>query len=642
MKLKTYSIAVLLGAALLIANSANAQWSLTGNAGTNASTNFIGTTDNVAFKVRTKNAVRVTVTGSGNVGIGTGSPKARLEVAANAAGSVTPSFRAYQSNCGAACGQVNGSALQLVNSNTSGVENGARMSFADPINVTNNDDGASSISLVNRNSASGYGGLGFSTRNATGLGERMRINANGNVGVGTASPSAQLHTTGTVRLQGLSGGGNRAVKVDADGNLFAGDNVQLITSTNDSDKICPVYTGTPQPVTSYITLSGLPTNVSSSSISITIQSAPPVQITLYAPNGDAVGIFSSSASYNLSNETFTDEAVATFPFFPTPHNGNTWKPSPPGFNGLGGGTINPNGTWSLVITSYNPSHADGITGWSIKVKTGLDNYLPKWKDGSLQAKSNVYDDGINVGIGTKSPTEKLTVYNGTTTGTYTTSGWVSSSDAKLKTNIKPLESALDKITKLQGVSYNWKNNPEANGQIGFIAQEVEKVFPEVVVIDKNGNYGLAPQNLTAPIIESIKELNKKLEVKDAIIDDLQKQNASINAQLNDMKSCVESLCSASTSNAESRVDVANETDALFQNQPNPFNSITTIRYSVVKGNAQIIIRDLSGNTIKSFNLAQSGKGQVTVNANELAQGTYTYTLVVNENAVDTKLMVITK
>src|SRR5262249_22919607 len=49
--------------------------------GTNASTNFIGTTDNVAFKIRTNNVVRMTVTTGGKVGIGTTSPKSRLDVA---------------------------------------------------------------------------------------------------------------------------------------------------------------------------------------------------------------------------------------------------------------------------------------------------------------------------------------------------------------------------------------------------------------------------------------------------------------------------------------------------------------------------------------------------------------------------------
>lgn len=58
-------------------------WSLTGNAGTNASTNFIGTTDNVAFKVRTNNAVRMTFSTSGRVGIGSSSPAGKLHVKGN-------------------------------------------------------------------------------------------------------------------------------------------------------------------------------------------------------------------------------------------------------------------------------------------------------------------------------------------------------------------------------------------------------------------------------------------------------------------------------------------------------------------------------------------------------------------------------
>ena len=56
----------------------------------------------------------------------------------------------------------------------------------------------------------------------------------------------------------------------------------------------------------------------------------------------------------------------------------------------------------------------------------------------------------------------------------------------------------------------------------------------------------------------------------------------------------------------------------------------------------VLIRDINGNLMKSINVNGSGKGQVTVNANELSQGTYTYTLVIEGKSIDTKLMVITK
>jgi len=86
----------------------------------------------------------------------------------------------------------------------------------------------------------------------------------------------------------------------------------------------------------------------------------------------------------------------------------------------------------------------------------------------------------NVGIGTASPSEKLTVYNGSTTGTYTTSGWAHSSDARLKTNIESITGALDTLSLLDGVSFHWVNDPEGDRQIGFIAQDVMGVLPEVV------------------------------------------------------------------------------------------------------------------------------------------------------------------
>ena len=81
------------------------------------------------------------------------------------------------------------------------------------------------------------------------------------------------------------------------------------------------------------------------------------------------------------------------------------------------------------------------------------------------------------------------------------------SDESIKTNIKPIENALEKVLQLRGVEFNYKEH--GTKSIGVIAQEIEKVFPELV-------YGgeiksVAYQNLVAVLIEAIKELNDKYE-----------------------------------------------------------------------------------------------------------------------------------
>jgi hypothetical protein len=142
----------------------------------------------------TINGNDISNTNIGNVGIGTATPESRLEVKYLNAGSAIPTARIVHHNCGAPCAQANGAALQLVNDNPSGIDQGARLSFADPVNVINTDEGAASINLVERNSITGNGGLGFSTRNsANSFGERMRISKEGNLGLGTTEPQAQLH-----------------------------------------------------------------------------------------------------------------------------------------------------------------------------------------------------------------------------------------------------------------------------------------------------------------------------------------------------------------------------------------------------------------------------------------------------------------
>jgi hypothetical protein len=97
--------------------------------------------------------------------------------------------------------------------------------------------------------------------------------------------------------------------------------------------------------------------------------------------------------------------------------------------------------------------------------------------------------------------------------------FVQSSDKRLKQNIQPLVSSLAKLAQLRGVSFKWKDEPQDN-QIGLVAQEVEKILPEIVSTDSEGYKSIAYGKLTAVLLEAIKEqqqqideLNKRLEQK---------------------------------------------------------------------------------------------------------------------------------
>lgn len=81
------------------------------------------------------------------------------------------------------------------------------------------------------------------------------------------------------------------------------------------------------------------------------------------------------------------------------------------------------------------------------------------------------------------------------------------SDAALKTDVAPLNSALDKILALKGVSFHWKDPGQGTGeQIGVIAQDVEKVFPQAVRKGVNGYETVDYSQLVAPLIEAVKSL----------------------------------------------------------------------------------------------------------------------------------------
>ncbi|MCP4746646.1 MAG: tail fiber domain-containing protein [Desulfobacteraceae bacterium] len=108
----------------------------------------------------------------------------------------------------------------------------------------------------------------------------------------------------------------------------------------------------------------------------------------------------------------------------------------------------------------------------------------------------------NVGIGKIDPDDKLDV-----AGYVRANGTRLSSDARWKENIEPLDNALEIVAQLRGVSYDWVDPSRGESrQIGVIAQEVEKVLPQVVHTGSQGYKSVEYSKLVAPLIEAVKAL----------------------------------------------------------------------------------------------------------------------------------------
>ena len=95
----------------------------------------------------------------------------------------------------------------------------------------------------------------------------------------------------------------------------------------------------------------------------------------------------------------------------------------------------------------------------------------------------------------------------------------STSDKNLKDDIKNIENPLDKVSKLNGVTFTWndKQNSYKGSDVGIIAQEVEKIIPEAVTIRDTGYKAVKYEKIIPLLIESIKELIDKTEALEAKI-----------------------------------------------------------------------------------------------------------------------------
>jgi len=123
-----------------------------------------------------------------------------------------------------------------------------------------------------------------------------------------------------------------------------------------------------------------------------------------------------------------------------------------------------------------------------------------------------------VGIGIETPAEKLEVI-----GNVRAAAFILASDARLKKNILPLQNNLSLLTQLNGYSYYWKDESiDASMQLGLIAQEVQKLFPQLVKENTNGDLAVNYIGLIPVMIESIKTQQQQIDELKILVQQLLK------------------------------------------------------------------------------------------------------------------------
>lgn len=242
--------------------------------------------------------------------------------------------------------------------------------------------------------------------------------------------------------------------------------------------------------------------------------------------------------------------------------------------------------------------------------------------------------------------------------------WSNISDERVKQNIKQNVPGLAFINKLTPVTYNLSINAinrfipsvrkDKNGKTiqpsaeelnarkekeqivytGFLAQEVEKAAKELnydfsgVDAPKNDKdlYGLRYAEFVVPLVKAVQELSDK------------------NNELEQRIQKLEGMLAAQSITANKATQTANFTTAsLEQNMPNPFKNTTTIRYTLPQlyTNAKIVVTS-NGKLLKEISVPGKGSGSITINAAQFSSGMYTYTLYIDGNLAGSRQMIVAK
>ena len=241
--------------------------------------------------------------------------------------------------------------------------------------------------------------------------------------------------------------------------------------------------------------------------------------------GAGAGYFASSGTNNsyFGSEAGASSTGATGSFntFMGDHAGvNNTSGGSNNFSGFSAGYSNTTGNGNNFI-GYQAGHEnlDGAFNTCIGYWAGFSNQSGSYNV-FLGHNAGYYQTGSNKLYIDSCPTGNCVtplIYgefdNKTVTinGSLTMSAVLTPSDIRYKKDVEPLTSSLDKVTRLKGVSYLWKTDEHPGRgfgkgkQIGLIAQDVEKVVPELVTTDDKGYKSISYDKLVPVLVEAIKE-----------------------------------------------------------------------------------------------------------------------------------------
>lgn len=491
--------------------------------------------------------------------------------------------------------------------------------------------------------------LGIYTNNTV----RATIATNGNVGIGTTSPQQRLHTEGS---------GNQGIFVST----------SSLGTTSGSG------------VTNYV--KATPT-----------ASGQRLGYFQFGSRGGAQNAYNTAGISGYAGGAWSSTSRPTYLSFETTPSGSTAKKErlridPAGNVGIG--VTNPQfpldvagrvllrssggGTAGLWLNNLANTSAIGFVG------AANDNQIGLWGNPSLGWGLLMNTTTGNIGIGTQTPLNRLTVVSqrntsyatvtienlradiGTADGMYIRAGTdagtgdsyyiaftrpdggfigaISQSDAssvryqtvsdkRLKANIRETKFGLADVNKIQVKDYTFIGQ---NGQqTGFLAQQLYEVFPEAVSVGgedpKTRPWMVDYGRITPLLVKGMQELNKENKV-------LKEENKTIKEELTELRQMVMEL-------KNSRSSTASFSSAfLEQASPNPAKSTTLIRYSAPDGtsSAKLTLTNAKGQVLKEINLAKRGIGQVNLNTSALPPGVYNYTLWINGQQADSKQLIIAR